>query len=286
MRLYALARAALTLPAADILDDLCRFDPARRWVLEGRGPQIGAGAVFSGAGGSRDLRIVLQRFDALAAGPDDPDVLNRCWWLEDGAALVARHRLHYRLSLPDADESWLTATEAARLLTRVMAGLACDPALTAVWNDTARVLFAAEHMHGFARRAAGGDVPLQLWLGLTYGLDKPGLVSVSTSGLADFMGFEVELWDAPWSVEAAGEKVTSLLRYLLRHGPVLGDAIGGGGGPGRVHYRFGTSRLARPQPVQAMFLEVAAPSVPVAGRIGENRSRERPRSGRRPGREP
>jgi len=102
-----------------------------------------------------------------------------------------------------------------------------------------------------------GELPAPLFIATAFHATTPGSVSLSTTGLMPFTGFEVEAWNAPGDADAIGERLGAVLRHLLRQGPVLrhGDTLGGGA----IRALHGTSRAERPyagdKPLPALWLE-------------------------------
>nr|WP_256869338.1 DUF4261 domain-containing protein [Sphingobium lactosutens] len=79
-----------------------------------------------------------------------------------------------------------------------------------------------------------------------------------------FAGFEVELWNAPGTLEQVAERLNGVLRYLLINGPVIthGDTIGDHASDRSTRCFLGDSRADRgDRSVPAMLLEFDAPEV-------------------------
>ncbi|WHO39302.1 DUF4261 domain-containing protein [Sphingobium sp. AP49] len=73
-----------------------------------------------------------------------------------------------------------------------------------------------------------------------------------------FTGYEVELWNAPGTLEQVAERLNGVLRYLLINGPVIshGDTIGDHAADRSTRCFLGDSRADRgADVVPAMLLE-------------------------------
>jgi hypothetical protein len=189
------------------------------------------------------------------------DALKRSPWYDGDLTRVGDHRhyLHLRIAAPERYEAKAQTAKAATIMIGLLTQL---PQVAAVINEKTGTIFAPAQVHDLVGILHQDEVPIQLWTWTAPDSLEDGDVSLSTSGLEPFLGFEVELWNAPHPVEFVRRKVNGVLRYLLINGPVIGhgDVIGETPGDRSVRCFLGLSRAHRPEPVKAMFLEFDLPA--------------------------
>jgi hypothetical protein len=180
----------------------------------------------------------------------------RSFWFDGDRTRVARHR-HYLTIALIAPEAFADRVSAAKAMTIMVALLARLPQVAAVFNNMVMTLFTPDQVQGQAAILARNEVPIQLWIWAAPNALTDGDVSLTTGGLAPFVGYEVEVWNAPLSLAVATEKLNGVLRYLLSNGPVVahGDTIGDNAVDQTTRCFFAPSRAERPEPVDAMMLE-------------------------------
>lgn len=186
----------------------------------------------------------------------------RSWWYDGGDAVLG-HRDHCLIAT-GTPNSWQNAVLMAKAGSLIAASLVqSNASITGVWNGVNGTLFTPASVVRDLGIIADGEVPLMFWVFNGLHSLTAGDVSMTTGGLAPFVGYEIEIWHAPLTAEVVVEKLNGLLKYLLASGPVIndGDTIGADDAE-RITCRFGPSRDDRPQPVTAMFLTFGAAVAP------------------------
>jgi hypothetical protein len=114
--------------------------------------------------------------------------------------------------------------------------------------NPAHAMLAPEQLSAFAQTLQAGDVPAPLFIGTAFHATMPGAVSLSTTGLMPFTGFEVEAWNAPGDADTIGERLASVLHHLLKQGPCCAMAIRwAGSDPHPAWYQSRRAALCREQ---------------------------------------
>ncbi|WP_343609131.1 DUF4261 domain-containing protein [Novosphingobium sp.] len=256
----------------ELEDDLHSHDPAGNWridprdshsaLLTGRPGRIGI--AMRGTPLPADwLQLALGRNPRLAEDTETAAELRA-----HSACLTLSCDLDTHAAGPDDTRQIAIAMGLTLLL--LARDLHGAGRLAGLANPAHAMLFAPEQLPAFAQTLQAGDVPAPLFIGTAFHATMPGAVSLSTTGLMPFTGFEVEAWNAPGDADTIGERLASVLRHLLKQGPVLrhGDTLGGGA----IRTLHGTSRAERPyagnKPLPALWLEFGEarpyPSRPVA----------------------
>ncbi|WP_404336995.1 DUF4261 domain-containing protein [Sphingomonas sp. MMS12-HWE2-04] len=197
--------------------------------------------------------------------PYDPSAihgaLGRSFWFDGDRDRIARQRGYITISA-EAPDSFEAKLATAKVLTLIVGVLARDPAVVAVFNNMVSTLFSPEMASAQMATLTTGQIPIQLWVWAAPNRIEDGNASFTTGGLEPFLGYEVEVWNAPYPVATVAEKLSGVLRYLLQAGPVIahGDTIGTSADDQQTRCFFGPSRADRPQPVKAMFVEFGEPA--------------------------
>jgi hypothetical protein len=184
------------------------------------------------------------------------DACLRSFWFDGDRERVARHRQYISLNIESPDD-YQARLMTAKIATFVVGALAGLPQASAVFNNGITTIFSPD----MARKQVGilhaDELPIQLWTWTAPNSLEDGNVCLTTGGFQPLLGYEVEVWNAPHPVAFVSEKMSQTLRYLLINGPVInhGDTIGAEPGDRSIRCFFGDSRVDRPQPTRAMFLE-------------------------------
>jgi len=179
----------------------------------------------------------------------------RSWWYGE-AERAAAHRTHWVIAGGQA-EGWEAAVLRAKVSTVIAAMLIRDnPSISAVWNGVNGTLFTPDSVMQDLGFVARGQVPVMFWIFNALHDLTDGNVSMSTGGLAPFLGYELEFWNAPRSKEVVVEQLNGVLNYLLAMGPIIqsGQTIGMSGGAETLRCDFGPSRTERNAPTTAIKL--------------------------------
>ncbi|MBO9713336.1 DUF4261 domain-containing protein [Sphingomonas sp.] len=193
--------------------------------------------------------------------PCEPQAIANCyqrshWFAEADKARVARHR-GYVTVLVDAPDDYQARAQTAKAATILVGIIALLPQVAAVMNDMVSTIFSPERTKQLVSILHHDEVPIQLWTWVAPNSLSDGDVSLTTGGLEPFLGYEVEVWNAPHPLALVDARVVELLRYLLINGPVIahGDTIGTSEEDQSIRCFFGPSRADRTTPVKAMFVE-------------------------------
>jgi hypothetical protein len=255
---------------------LAAIDPGGNWIVEREGPGhgtlIGRGATI-----------------AIASEPDPlpgylvAQAVARSHGLsEEDRRQIAGHRMRVSLSV-DLDTraaDYVAVRQTAKIVTLLVALAARRHDCLGLFNAGVGTVMAGPRLRQQVGVLANDEVPIQLWTWCAFHSIRPDAVSMSTGGLRPFLGYEVELWNAPGTLEQVAERMNGVLRYLLINGPVIrhGETIGDSAADQSVRCFLGESRAERPgqEHVPAMLLEFDSPGVsapkptpdaPVAGDI-------------------
>ncbi|MBO9709690.1 MAG: DUF4261 domain-containing protein [Caulobacter sp.] len=191
--------------------------------------------------------------------PLDPTLVQearqRSWWYEEGER-AAGHHAHWVIA-SGTSEGWEAAALRAKASSLIASLLVEDnPSIVSVWNGVNGTLFTPASVlrdRGFVAR---NEVPLAFWTYSALHSLKDGDVSITKGGLAPFLGYELEVWNAPRPAELVNSQLNAVCNYLLARGPIIkdGETIGKDGDPETMLCTFGPSRTPRNAPTQALFL--------------------------------
>jgi hypothetical protein len=163
-------------------------------------------------------------------GPLPPRELDRAFagaelvWPE-ARATVAPHTAHIVVGNISGATDCAGAVRCAGELSLLTAAL-CDlaPALAVYWGSGSVITRPQDFQEG-AARFLGGTPPVDSWiqLQLLKGTTDDGLpgVAMATTGLAAFVGREIEFLPAKLHPAVVGQRVIGAAAYLLMSGPVL-----------------------------------------------------------------
>ncbi|MES2054718.1 MAG: DUF4261 domain-containing protein [Pseudomonadota bacterium] len=232
---------------------LGRFDPDGRWKSI---------AAPGGMGFVRGRGSLVFAWLPLPMDPEAIDnALQRSFWFQGDRNRIARHRQHVTVHIKSPAD-FESMRMVAMVATLVIGMIAREPQVAGVFNNQVNTLFDAKMAEGFLGVVTNGEIPIQLWTWTAPDSMADGNVCLTTGGLMPFLGYEVEVWNAPYPVAMVGDKLSELLRYLLLKGPVIrhGDTVGTTAEDQAIRCFFGESRARRETPVRAMFVEFGEPA--------------------------
>lgn len=231
------------------IDELLRqIDPEGRWT------SIASPGGLGFVTGRSNIAVLWSPLPMGAAAIDD--AYARSFWFDGDRARVARHRQFITLEI-ESHDTYADRLMVAKIATLVIGVIASLPQAAAIFNNQVTTIFSPE----MAKQQVGilhrDELPIQLWTWTAPNSMADGNVCLTTGGFAPLLGFEVEVWNAPHPVGYVAERLSETLRYLLIEGPVIahGDTIGTEPGDRSIRCFFGESRVSRPRPTRAMFLE-------------------------------
>ncbi len=202
-------------------------------------------------------------------GPLDAELIGearaRSWWYEEGERAAA-HRGHWVIAGGN-DGGW-AATILRAKASSLIAGLLIqdNPSIVAVWNGVNGTLVTPQSVVRDMGFVARNQVPLAFWTFSALHNLTDGDVTITTGGMARFVGYELEIWNAPRPAEVVNTQLNAVSNYLLFSGPVIrdGETIGLDGDGETLRCEFGPSRVERNAPTQALFLSFV--DAPLVGR--------------------
>ena len=155
-----------------------------------------------------------------------------------------------------------------RVMSLIAAVAAHDACVVAILNANTGILHEPGDIADMQPAIAQGDIPLALWTHCQWHSTVDNNVSLSTTGFAPLLGYEIEVWNAPSAVALVQEKMSFLLRYLVDNGPVIGDGdiCGVTAGDRAIRCFHRESRAVRAEPVPAMIVEFDLPLFDTAAR--------------------
>ncbi len=123
---------------------------------------------------------------------------------------------------------FIATRQTAKAVAMAMAPLATNPTCVGLFNAGLGVARPAERVRDSIGALLDNEVPIGIWIWAAPDSSVTDAVSISTSGMRPFVGYEVECWNAPGTIAVAAERLNGVLRYLLINGPVIehGDTIG------------------------------------------------------------
>jgi len=166
---------------------------------------------------SMDVPLPPGTLDRAIAGAD-------LTWPE-ARATVAPHTAHIVVGTMKGAADCAEAVQGASDLTLLTAAL-CDlaPVLAVYWS-TGNVITRPQDFQEGAARFIGGTPPVDSWmqLYLLKGTTEDGLpgVAMATTGLAAFVGRELEFLPAKLHPAVVAQRVIGAAAYLLMNGPVI-----------------------------------------------------------------
>jgi hypothetical protein len=196
-------------------------------------PRVLVGAVGQsiGAGFLLDFNGVLVSV-ILVDKPLPPDAyagalqLNRVW--PGAAQAMEAHRAHAIVAPLKEIGSHLEALNATMIVTITLAALTTIvPSVAVVWSN-GEVITEVTRFREAARALVQGQTRPDIWIGFAF-LDGPRLptgertLAVVTSGLAPFIGREVEWLPTPLPPATIANRLIGLCQYLIVNGPVIKD---------------------------------------------------------------
>ncbi len=253
-------------PDWSLLESLAqRVDPGGGWHQVTRSGDT----VLIGRGSFIAVRDTAQPYSFDSGG------WTRSIWFKGSRTEVEGHRRHVlvQAAIDTADADWEAVRHTAMVKTMLACILAQLPGVIAAVNHEVGLIFEPRHMKDHLSILETGHLPIALWSWICPHSAEEGNFCLSTTGLAAFLGHEVEMWNAPVTQAVAEERIDGVMAYLLAKGPVIahGDTVGNTEHDRPIRCFLGASRAQRPEPMQALFIEfddaedvVPRPDLPAA----------------------
>lgn len=255
-----LAREPLILDWGQVGDGLRAIDPAGDWQVGqtgiSHGALLGRGATIRFDTGQAPLpAYLLAQAQARSHGLTEED-----------KRTIATHRLHHSVTV-DLDTraaDFLAVRQVAKVATLLIGLAAKRHGCVGLFNAGVGTVMPVDRVYQQIGILGSDEVPITLWTWAAFHSIEADAISISTGGMLPFTGYEVELWNAPGTLEQVAERLNGVLRYLLINGPVIihGDTIGDHASDRSTRCFLGDSRADRGErTVPAMLLEFDAPEV-------------------------
>ena len=243
-------------PDWSVLREGCNvLDPEGGWTIE---PGENGGAHFTGRHGTIDLTYSPEPIPSYCI----KSALSRSFWFRDGIEALsgAGAQLVLTTDLDTRAVPYEVVCRTASLISLILGLLAREPQAVALLNTGTDTLVPAEDVARLTGCLANGELPLMVWTWTAPHSMEDGNVSLSTGGMLPFLGYEVEVWNAPLPATVVGDKLSGILKYLLHHGPIVtdGNSFGETEGDRSIRGFFSDSRAGRADPTRALFLEFDA----------------------------
>lgn len=231
---------------------LHQIDPDGEWTI--LCDPNGHGIISSRTGG-----IKLDFVDSPMRGRIVPDAIERSYWFKGTREDLDTHSCQLTLtaSINTRSVPYDEVEKTARIMSLVVATICREPEAVAVYNAGAATISEALDVAEMINILADNELPIQLWTHINWRSLEFEAVSCFSSGFAPFLGYEIEVWDAPVSAKFVQVKMSDIMRYLLRRGPIIqsGDAFGVREDDRNIRCRFSDSKVDRKRPVFAMNID-------------------------------
>ncbi len=211
------------------------------------------------------------------------NALARSFWLEGGSQILAGQTcsLIVTCDLDTRATPFEDVRETAKVMTLLLGLLTRTPGCLALLNNGVHTLLDPAAVQSQTGHLHKNQIPLMLWTWTAPDSMVKDSVSLTTGGLLPFLGYELEVWNAPGDPQWIADKLGGLMNYLLHVGPVVkdGDSFGETKGDKSIRGFFGTTRAQRhDKTVKALMLEFAGPAGAAAPRPDELPAQAAPQS--------
>jgi len=240
------------------LKDIGRMDPPGNW-------SVTPGPNGSGTLTGRGCTVKVEAYPDPIPRYVLDNALARSFWFQGGMPVLSRQTssLIVTCDLDTRASPFENVRETAKVMTLALGLLTRAPGCIALLNagidtllDPAMVQSQVGHLHK-------NQIPLMLWTWTAPDSMVDDGVSLSTGGLLPFLGFEVEVWNAPGKVDWVADKMGRIINYLLHVGPDDirdGDSFGEEAGDRSIRGFFGSTKAQRgDKSVKALMLEFSGP---------------------------
>jgi hypothetical protein len=202
------------------------------------------------------------------------NALARSFWFEGGPQALAGQTcsLIVTCDLDTRAAPFEDVRETAKVVTLLLGLLTRTPGCLALLNNGVHTLLNPSAVQSQTSHLHKNQIPLMLWTWTAPDSMVKDSVSLTTGGLLPFLGYELEVWNAPGDPQWIADKLAGLMNYLLHVGPVVkdGDSFGETKGDRSIRGFFGTTRAQRhDMTVKALMLEFDGPGGAAAPRPDE-----------------
>ena len=149
------------------------------------------------------------------------NALARSFWFTGGRTALARQAssLIVTCDLNTRDVPFEDVRETAKVMTLLLGLLTRTPGCIALLNNGVHTLLDPAMVQSQVGHLHKNQIPLMLWTWTAPDSMVRDAVSLTSGGLLPFLGFEVEVWNAPGESDWVGDKMGKIINYLLHVGP-------------------------------------------------------------------
>ena len=224
--MVALERPA-GLQAGAVIGQLKRQSPSMSIEEAGGAPSSGGAFILK----LDEVLVTVMQVDApMPSGTLDQATTGNLLWADSAKALAA-HRAHAIVASLRTPSDLPGRVAAASAVTQVCAAIAALSSAIGVYWIPSEAVYEAGQFQA-AAQSPEGALPIELWVRLHFvANERQGqrpLIGCFTTGLASFVGREIEFQAAALPPPTVAERVLGTAQYLLSHGLVLkhGDTLG------------------------------------------------------------
>ncbi len=252
--LVMLSTSPLFIDWAKTSEALRAIDPDEEWLVTPDGPTSGQLA-------GRTAVVTIRCSDQpLPAYLMTQGMAREHYLTSELRADMMRHCAYsaFDIAIDTEAAGFINTRETAKAVAMVMALLSTNPAFVGMYNAGLGVARPAPRVRDSLGALLQNEVPIGIWIWAAPDSPVTDAVSISTSGMRPFVGYEVECWNAPGTMAEVAERLNGVLRYLLINGPVIqhGDTIGINSGDRSTRCFHGVSNAQRSEEgVPALLLE-------------------------------
>jgi len=161
-----------------------------------------------------------------------PEVAATAWMFPEAAAAVQAHAGFVTATLTGGRSA---PVERRKLLTRVVAAMAEEACVSAVYWGEGTILHRPDVFRQMTALLEKGALPIWLWLDMRVWRNENGTFNLATTGLNKFGRFELEILAVPVEPGPLREFAFSIATTLILDNPIVKDGAESG--------RFGNSVL-------------------------------------------
>jgi hypothetical protein len=240
------------------LHELDRFDPGGDWQVEGR--PDGSGSLRG-----RGCTVEITAHSEPVPRYSIDNALARSFWFKGGPGAFARQTASLTIvcDLDTRAAPFEDVRETAKIMTLAIGLLARSRGVIALLNAAVGTLLDVPMVQSQVGHLHKNQIPLMMWTWTAPDSMVENSVSLTTGGLLPFLGYEVEVWNAPGTPDWVGDKLAQILNYLLHVGPIVNDGDPFSEKPGERSIRgfFGTTRAQRAdKDMRVLLLEFDGPA--------------------------
>jgi len=240
------------------LMDIGGMDPGGSWSVQ-PGPN-GTGTLAG-----RGTAVRIEAHPDPIPGYMLENALARSFWFKGGRGVFAQ-QLSSLVVTCDMDTRAVPfedVRETAKVMTLLLGLLTRAPGCIALLNNGVHTLLDPAMVQSQVGHLHKNQIPLMLWTWTAPDSMVRDAVSLTSGGLLPFLGFEVEVWNAPGDPDWVGDKMGKIINYLLHVGPEKirdGDSFGEEAGDRSIRGFFGTTKAQRAdRSAKVLMLEFSGP---------------------------